>query len=42
MRIGNTEVRPVGGGPGCLLMILFSVVASVVLTVLLNLFVGMF
>ncbi|GGS07225.1 hypothetical protein GCM10010169_60000 [Micromonospora fulviviridis] len=39
MRIGNTEIRPVGGGLGCLLMILFSIVASVVLTVLLNLLV---
>ncbi len=39
MRIGNTEIRPAGGGLGCLLMILFSVVASVVLTVLLNLIV---
>ncbi|SCL48159.1 hypothetical protein GA0070604_1641 [Micromonospora eburnea] len=38
MRIGNTEIRPVGGGLGCLLMILFSVLASVVLTVLVNLF----
>jgi hypothetical protein len=37
MRIGNTEIRPVGGGLGCLLMILFSVVASIALTVLLNL-----
>ncbi|GHJ13033.1 hypothetical protein TPA0908_10280 [Micromonospora sp. AKA38] len=37
MRIGNTEIRPAGGGFGCLLMILFSIVASVVLTVLLNL-----
>lgn len=37
MRIGNTEIRPVGGGLGCLLMILFSILASVVLTVLLNL-----
>ncbi|SCG71688.1 hypothetical protein GA0070213_11244 [Micromonospora humi] len=37
MRIGNTEIRPAGGGVGCLLMILFSIVASVVLTVLLNL-----
>ncbi len=37
MRIGrNTEVRPLGGGAGCLGMILFSVVASVVLTVLVN------
>ncbi len=37
MRFGDVEVRPVGGGRGCLAMILFSVVASVVLTVLLNL-----
>jgi hypothetical protein len=37
MRIGNMEIRPAGGGIGCLLMILFSVVASIVLTVLLNL-----
>jgi hypothetical protein len=37
MRMGNWEVRPLGGGPGCLAMILLSVVASVVLTVVLNL-----
>jgi hypothetical protein len=37
MRFGNVEVRPLGGGLGCLLMVLFSVVASVVLTVLVNL-----
>jgi hypothetical protein len=37
MRLGNVEVRPLGGGLGCLLMILFSVIASIVLTVLLNL-----
>lgn len=37
MRFGNTEIRPLGGGPGCLLMILFSVLASVLLTVLANL-----
>lgn len=37
MRFGNTEVRPVGGGPGCLAMIAFSILASVLLTVLLNL-----
>lgn len=36
MRIGNVEVRPLGGGLGCLLMILFSILASVVLTVLVN------
>lgn len=37
MRLRNVEVRPLGGGLGCLLMILFSVIASIVLTVLLNL-----
>jgi hypothetical protein len=37
MRFGNLEVRPLGGGLGCLLMVLFSVIASVVLTVLVNL-----
>jgi putative effector of murein hydrolase len=38
MRIGrNLEVRPLGGAMGCLGMILFSIVASVVLTILLNL-----
>ena len=30
------EIRPLGGGVGCLLMILFSVVASVLLTIVLN------
>ena len=35
MRIGrNVEVRPLGGAPGC--MVLVSIVASVLLTVLLN------
>lgn len=37
MRFGNVEIRPVGGGAGCLTMLLVSVIASVVLTVLLNL-----
>ena len=38
MRFGrNVEVRPLGGGFGCLLMILFSVVAAVLLTVVANL-----
>jgi hypothetical protein len=37
MRFGNLEVRPLGGGLGCLFMVLFSVVASVVLTMLVNL-----
>ena len=37
MRFGNVEIRPVGGGVGCLTMLLVSVIASVALTVLLNL-----
>jgi hypothetical protein len=36
MRFGNVEVRPVGGGVGCLTMLLVSVIASVVLTIVLN------
>jgi len=38
MRIGDMEIRPLGGGPGCLLMIVVSLVASVVLTIVLNFF----
>jgi hypothetical protein len=39
VRIGrNIEVRPLGGGLGCLAMVLVSIVLSVVLTVLLNVF----
>ena len=38
MRLGrNTEVRPLGGGAGCLMMILVSVLLSVGLTLLVNL-----
>jgi hypothetical protein len=38
VRIGrNVEVRPLGGRAGCLAMILFSVLASVLLTVGANL-----
>lgn len=37
MRFGNIEVRPLGGGPGCLLMILVSIALSVIGTILLNL-----
>jgi hypothetical protein len=37
VRIGDYDVRPVGGALGCLVMILVSIVASVALTVLLNL-----
>jgi hypothetical protein len=36
MRFGNFEVRPLGGGPGCLLMILVSVALSVIGTIVLN------
>jgi hypothetical protein len=36
---GSIQVRPLGGGAGCLGMILFSIVASVLLTVILNLLV---
>jgi hypothetical protein len=32
------QIRPLGGAPGCLMMILVSVVASVLLTVALNVF----
>jgi hypothetical protein len=37
VRFGNTEVRPLGGGIGCLAMLFVSVVASVILTLLVNL-----
>ena len=37
MSSGRIQIRLLGGGPGCLLMILFSIVASVILTVVLNL-----
>jgi hypothetical protein len=37
MRFGDTEVRPLGGTAGCLGMIALSILASVVLTVVLNL-----
>jgi hypothetical protein len=37
MRIGNVEIRPLGGGVGCLLMILVSIVLSVLLTIVVNL-----
>lgn len=36
MRFGNSEIRPVGGAPGCLAMLVVSVLASVILTVLAN------
>jgi hypothetical protein len=34
--VSPVRVRPVGGAAGCLTMILVSIVASVVLTLLLN------
>lgn len=38
MKVGrNVEVRPLGGGLGCLVMLAISVIASVLLTVFLNL-----
>jgi hypothetical protein len=36
VRIGNTEIRPLGGGLGCLVMLLVSVLLSVLLTLALN------
>ncbi|MFN2390294.1 MAG: hypothetical protein ABR575_11925 [Actinomycetota bacterium] len=36
MRFGNVEIRPLGGGPGCLAMIVVSILLSVVGTLLLN------
>lgn len=38
MRIGNVEVRPLGGGLGCLLMILVSLLLSALLTFCANAF----
>ena len=35
----NFQIRPLGGGAGCLGMILFSILASVLLTIVLNLLV---
>jgi hypothetical protein len=37
VRIGNVEIRPLGGGLGCLLMILASLALSVLATIFLNL-----
>jgi len=36
MSPARVRVRPLGGGLGCLAMIVFSLVASVLLTILLN------
>jgi hypothetical protein len=37
VRDGGFQVRPLGGAPGCLAMILLSIIASVVLTIVVNL-----
>lgn len=37
MRIGNWEVRPLGGGLGCLAMVLISIALSVLCTIGANL-----
>ncbi len=37
MRLGDVEVRPLGGGFGCLLMIVVSILLSGLLTLVLNL-----
>ena len=39
MRFGTMEVRRLGGGVGCLLMILVSLLLSVILTIVANLLV---
>lgn len=36
MRFRNVSVRPLGGGVGCLMMVLISILLSVILTVGLN------
>jgi hypothetical protein len=35
--VTRVQIRPLGGGPGCLVMLAVSVVLSVVLTVVVNL-----
>ena len=37
--MGNVELRPLGGGAGCIGMLMFSILASVILTVIVNLIV---
>ena len=36
MRMGNVEIRPLGGGAGRLGMLPFSILASVLLTLIVN------
>lgn len=42
MRGGGFQVRPLGGSRGCLGMVLFSIIASVVLTIVLNVLLRLF
>ena len=37
MRMGRYDVQPLGGGIGCLGMLAFSILASIMLTVIVNL-----
>ena len=37
MRFGNWDIQPLGGGFGCLMMILVSIALSVIGTIVLNL-----
>ena len=39
MRIRDVELRPLGGRLGCLAMVLLSAAASLLLTILLNVFI---
>ena len=42
MRFGNVEIRPLGGGPGCLVMILLSIGLSLLATLILNVVLNIF
>jgi hypothetical protein len=37
VRFGNVEIRPLGGGAGCLAMLVVSALLSILLTVVVNL-----
>jgi hypothetical protein len=39
VRMGRYDVQPLGGGTGCLGMVVFSIVASLLLTLALNILV---
>ncbi|HVE93222.1 MAG TPA: hypothetical protein VNE62_13125 [Actinomycetota bacterium] len=42
MRFGRFEMQPLGGGAGCLTMIVVSIVLSVVGTIVLNILLRLF